>query len=76
MKKVMKNVYMTISVGAGMVFAASIECIVTPKFYIPIIALIIAILSFIASVPFFSKRDIEILNADDETEEVEVYGNV
>lgn len=76
MKKVMKNVYMTIGVGAVIVFAASIECIVTSKFYIPIIALIIAVLSFIASIPFFSKRDIEILNSDNETEEVGVYGNV
>lgn len=76
MKKVMKIVYMTIGVGAVIVFAASIECIVTPKFYIPIIALIIAVLSFIASIPFFSKRDIEILNSDDKAEEVGVYGNV
>lgn len=76
MKKLMKNIYMTIGVGAVIVFAASIECIVTPKFYIPIIALIIAVLSFIASIPFFSKRDIEILNSDDEAEEVGVYGNV
>lgn len=76
MKKAMKNVYLTIGVGAVIVFAASIECIVTSKFYIPLIALIIAILSFIASVPFFSKKDIEILNSDDETEEVGIYGNV
>lgn len=70
MKKVMKNVYLTIGVGASVAFVSTIECIVTSRFYIPIIALLVAVLSFIASLPFFSERDIEILNSDDEVEEV------
>lgn len=71
MLNIMKKIYLTISVAAGMFSIASIECIVTSEFYIPIIALIVAALSFIASIPFFSERDWKILTNDDEEEEVE-----